>query len=182
MSYVAWSERAASRGVRKRKGFSEISCRRIAPLEVGGEVCYGVEEVRGHRMRRHIATLLLLALAACSDRDEPMLFVTNATGTPLEIIAYDYSIHSNGPPGFYTSPSFMLGRVNSASACLTLAPLPSVADEFALDAEEPLKGVGVEGGDPRTFVPQNALGWSVTFDTLPVGARGPMAMTNACTP
>jgi hypothetical protein len=132
-------------------------------------------------MRRHIATLLLLAFAACSDRDEPTLLVTNATGTPLEIIAYDYSVPVNGPPGIYISPSFMLGRVNSVSACLTLATL-SVADEFALDAEEPLKGVGVETGAPRTFVPQNAPGWSVTFDTLPLGASGPVAMNNACTP
>jgi hypothetical protein len=134
-------------------------------------------------MPRHIATLLLLlALTACSDRDEPTLLVTNATGTPLVIIAYDYSIPVNGPPGIYISPSVDLGRVNSASACLTLATLPSVTDEFALDAEEPLKGVSVEPGAPRTFVPQNAPGWGVTFDTLPVGSSGPVAMNNACTP
>jgi hypothetical protein len=129
-------------------------------------------------MPRHIATLLLLALAACSDRD-PTLLVTNATGTPLEIIAYDYSTPVNGPPGIYLSPSIKVGRVNAASACLTLETL-SVADAFALAAYDTL--TSVEPQTTGTFVPQNAPGWSVTFDTFPVSPIGPVAMSKACAP
>jgi hypothetical protein len=133
-------------------------------------------------MPRHSATPLLLVLAACDS--DPTLLVTNATGRPLEIEAYDYTAPANGPRGIVFSPSFELGRVNSASACLTLANL-MVADEFALAAYDTL--TSVQFPTAGTFVPKNAPGWGVTIDTFPVilgvlHPSPPVAMSQACTP
>src|SRR6267154_6717229 len=127
-------------------------------------------------MPRHSATLLLLALVACDS--DPTLLVTNATGRPLEIIAYDYSVPVDGAPGISLSPSFELGRANSATTCLTLANL-SVADEFALVAYDTLTSVHFP--TTGTFVPKTAPGWSVTIDTLPASPSPPVATSKACT-
>ena len=132
-------------------------------------------------MRYRVAALFLPALAACSTT--PTLLVTNGTGRPLEVYAYDYSV-SNSPmrlPGIYIgtpNPRFTIGRVSSPSACLAIGT-PSVSDMFVLTAEDTLTGAQTPA--TGTFVPQDAPGWNVTFDTLAARPIGPVA-TAACTP
>lgn len=138
----------------------------------------------GHLVRRssmqRVATPLVLVIIGCSSL--PTLLVTNATGAPLEVNAYDYSV-SNNPgfiPGVYfgsPNPRFTLGRVNSASACLTVGT-PSLSDNFVLAAEDTVNGLQTPAS--KTFVPQDASGWHVTFDSLSANPVGPVASPNAC--
>jgi hypothetical protein len=126
------------------------------------------------------AAPLLLAIIACSS--QPTLLVTNATGRPLEVYAYDYSVSNNPgyPPGIYIntpSPRFTLGRVNSGSACLTIGT-PSASDMFVLAAEDTVSGLQTPAS--KSFVPQDAPGWVVTFDSLGANPVGPVASPNAC--
>jgi len=136
-------------------------------------------------MPRHSVAFLLLALAACSPKAyiaidrHPTLLVTNGTGTPLQVVAYDYTTPVGGPPGVYVSPEFPLGRVNSTSACVTLTGLP-IADEFALVAEDTLGAMDSPGS--TTFVPQDSPGWVVTFDSFSRQPIGPVRLSNACSP
>ena len=147
---------------------------------------------------RPVAALFGFALAACSSATRPdpplTLHVTNATCntgpcTHLQILAYDQSIQNNPPPGGWY---FALGQVDSASACLTMPPSGTfimsgkpiatftTADAFTLSARD--SASLTFQGETAEFVPQDAPGWSVTFDTAPVRPSGPMAITTACTP
>jgi hypothetical protein len=141
------------------------------------------------------ATLLLLALTACSSKTyAPTVFITNATCSSgpcrtLQVLAYDETVQAPPVPGGWR---FELGYVSSPSGCLTFPhstpatgngvtfATMTVADGFQLSARD--VQTLVETRNTSTFVPQDAPGWSVTFDTAPVSPTGPYAMTNACTP
>jgi len=144
---------------------------------------------------RPVTAVLLLAVAACSSKAyAPTILVVNATCNvgqcvPLQVLAYDQTIQSPSVPGGWW---FSLGLVNSSSACLTFPPSGdfrvngrsvatfTVADAFTLTARDTLLLVPTR--QTATFVPQDAPGWSVAFDTFPVNPIGPVAMATACTP
>ena len=144
---------------------------------------------------RLVATLLLLALTACSSKAyAPTVFITNATCSSgpcrtLQVLAYDETVQAAPVPGGW---GFELGYVSSASGCLTFphsTPAMSngvtlanmtVADGFQLSDRD--VETLVETRNTSTFVPQDAPGWSVTLDTFPVNPTTPVAMSKACTP
>ena len=109
----------------------------------------------------------------------PTLFVTNTTGMPLEIVAYDYTVPVQGVQGIFTSPEFDLGVVSADSGCLTLASL-AVGDEFAIVGED--KQTGANTPATGTFVPQDASGWMITFANFATTPIGPLEVSKPCSP
>jgi hypothetical protein len=134
-----------------------------------------------------IAAVLACSCAACLTTDPPAgvtLLVTNATCSGGGCAALQVgAILPNGVP----TPTYgnTLGRVNSASACLTI-PQSASTDSMYLIAVDP--GTLAPVGLTRNFLPQAAPGWSVTFPgterddggSVPLSAVVPT--TPPCTP
>jgi len=133
--------------------------------------------------------------------DPPLtLLVANTTCkagqcTPLWIVAWP-NIHAPSIPGGWW---ISLGTATAPSTCKTFPPPGSFvtvdasgartrypwtpSDTFTLTAQSLVDtGIGTLPTTTSTFVPGDAPGWSVTFDTFPASPIEPVPVTNACTP
>lgn len=124
-----------------------------------------------------ILATLLPTLTACSSKSvDPTLLLTNLTGGPIDVDVYDYTPDVK-IKGIVFSPDYSIGTVTS-TLCVSLARVP-VGDQFLVEAVDSPQGEQWFG---QLFVPDDASGWTITFDPYPTQPGGPAQATTACSP